>query len=130
MLGAEVIGAVVDDCLGVLDARIGAANFLVEAALFVGLVVAFDSLGFVQLLEASNFAPHFGTLHLDALDFAFEVVLLLVEVCNLVSLRNSLITETASLKVFFVQNFLAAVSFLIQIHVLARLFLEQVLEVV
>jgi hypothetical protein len=130
LLVAEVGGASVDFALSVLDARVHALDLEVEVAEFFGLVVWLDDLAFVQFLEAGDFTPHLSALNLDGLNFALEVALLLTEVSNHGFLWNGLVTETTSLEVLFVEDFFAAGLLFVKVNILARLLLEQVLEVI
>ena len=130
LLGAKVTRSLVNNGLSVLNARVHARNFLVKATKLVSLVVAFNYLALVELLKASDLAPHLSALDFHRLDFTLEVGLLLAKVSNLVTLGYGLIAETASFEVFLVENFLAARLFFVEVHVLSRLLLKQVLEII
>jgi len=93
-------------------------------------VVAFDYLALVELLEASDLAPHLSALHFHRLNFTLEVGLLLAKISDLVTLGYGLIAETSSFKVFLVENFLAARLFFVEVHVLSRLLLKQIFEII
>jgi hypothetical protein len=130
LLGTKITRSLFNNSLGVLNARVHACNFLVKAAKLVSLVVAFNNLALVELLKASDLAPHLSALDLHRLNFTFKVGLLLAKVSDLVTLGYSLIAETASFEVFLVENFLAARFFFVEVHVLAGLFLKQVFEII
>jgi len=130
LLGAKVTRSLVNNGLSVLNARVHARNFLVKATKLVSLVVAFNYLTLVELLKASDLAPHLSALDFHTLDFTLEVGLLLAKVSDLVTLGYGLIAETACFKVFLIKNFFAARLFFVEVHVLAGLLLEQVLEII
>ena len=64
-----------------------------------------------------NLSEHLCPLHLDCFDFFIELALLGPLVGDLVTLCNSLFTETASLEVFLVQKALCSRRLIVQIEV-------------
>lgn len=82
------------------------------------MVSSLDTSSLVHLLEAGELSPHLSPLHLDALDFSFEVLELSARIVVLISLLNGILSEAASLEVFLVQEALGAGELVIQVEVL------------
>ena len=104
--------------MGVVDTSLGAVKLEVEALKLVRLAASFDRLSLVHLLQTGELSPHLSTLHFDSLDLSFEILELGASIVVLVSLGNSIFSQSAGLEVFLVQKTLGTGKFVVQVEVL------------
>jgi hypothetical protein len=87
----KVSVAAVKQLLGVFDAGLGSRQLKVQALQLVTLLGGFVAARLIHLLEASELAPHLGTLDLDALDLTLKIRELSASVIVLVGLGDGLL---------------------------------------
>jgi len=128
LLRAKVVRTKINQLLGVLDAAGHALELMVEALLFLGLVVCLKYFLVAHFLQLAYFAPHLSSLNLDLFYFCLYEILLLAEVSHLVSLRHGLFAQASGLEVFFIEHALAPADLVAEVAILFGLFAEVVLE--
>jgi hypothetical protein len=92
-----------------------ATNFGIEMLLLVLLSVGLTSFLISQILKVGDFSPHFSTLNLNCLNITLKLLELSTEVSILITLGNTLVSETVSFEGLLIKHASSTGSFFSQV---------------
>lgn len=86
--------------------------------LLIILLVSFSTFLIRESLKVSDFSPHLSSLNLDAFNVMFKLSELCTEVSALVTLDDTLVTESGRLKSLLIQHALGTLALFAQVNIL------------
>lgn len=126
---SNFVGAVLNNLLHLGDAAMSLLQVKVQRLEAIVLVEGLLSLHVAHVSQSLDLSEHVGSLGLDEVNVALELSDLRSEVDNLIALGVTLVAQLARLEELLVEDALRSHELILQLHVLAGLVREHVLEV-